>query len=654
MLAGKDWKLSGSVDGPEVRLRPASDGVRYQLIDVAGNKTITSSSGALETSQHAPSIDANQSPTERPDQAPTKPREWMVSTTSSVTSVLRHTTANVNSSSHKTVAPDHEATAWKTKLRLETALASRTDSVSGDHVTTESTYDKNKQSSTIETLSGVLANVLRTNSSADNGSRKLSLYLAISSEIRLRGISQNRSLDFHASTTAATESRGQHVDQSASTTWAPEVNNTTASGVGNRTKVWNVGERSNSTERSTMTRVQYVHTLLAEDGDQARAWLSPVEMVSLSAASVFSLLVLVAVLLFIVYRRRCTGSRRPKVVCNDGWKAGATAGDDKLRVLRRVADETETLSPDLLDQIIRAELARGRAKRYRARLRDGDDREQLQRLAIELSDDWGTPPPSYRRLAPVNGGHTHRRWVTDSPARVHDLPPSLPDLPPPPPPPVPARLFTSRPTAVPLDFRQFRRPLPEIPRQNDSTEMTSCCSETPGMSTDMETIRSPQRDVISPSPRTNNNVIRSPLPVAVTAQDGGAGSDRNKRRSTIARSCNVTTTFPHDVIGFSRQFFGCRAQDGGAGSSEVRRRFPKMGRSCLLESLRQRGDSLDAGSVTPRVIRPHFQASLSAEDAARPTSSGCCACVSNVHHSAVTSWTRDLSHLPVLLRDTTV
>jgi len=128
----------------------------------------------------------------------------------------------------------------------------------------------------------------------------------------------------------------------------------------------------------------------------------------------------------------------------------------------------------------------------------------------------------------------------------------------------------------------------------------------------METIRSPQRDVISPSPRTNNNVIRSPLPVAVTAQDGGAGS------------------------------------------SEVRRRFPKMGRSCLLESLRQRGDSLDAGSVTPRVIRPHFQASLSAEDAARPTSSGCCACVSNVHHSAVTSWTRDLSHLPVLLRDTTV
>jgi len=280
-------------------------------------------------------------------------------------------------------------------------------------------------------------------------------------------------------------------------------------------------------------------------------------------------------------------------------------GDDKLKVLRRVAAEADTLSPDLLDQIIRAELARGRAKRYRARVRDGDDREQLERLAVELTDDWGTPPPSYRRFTPATGP-THRRqlWPTDSPARVHDLPP--PDLPhPPPPPPLPERTpSTARPSSVPLDFRQFRRrPLPEIPRQEsavaDRYEMIpGLVSRPDGLPRDVTTAASPLCDV-----------IRFPLPVSVHAQHGGSRT----------------------------------------GSAEDRvRRFPKMGRSCLLDSLRQRGLGGVVDTTSGQRPPPYFPATQSPQVGSRS-----CPCEVDLRHVAMTSWTRDMSHLPIL-RDTTV
>jgi len=454
-----DRKSFDSIDGPEIRLRPASDAVRYQLIDVGDNKTTTIGSDVAETSRHTV-----QSTTLHPGPAPAKPPKLVVWASSSASPLL-HAAGSVNISSRTTAVADHELsinmTTWKLKLQPEIALASKNDSVSVEQeMTTKSSYNE-KQLMTNETLSSVLANDLRTKDNTVNtGSRKLSLPLTVSGENRLRGIPLNRTSDVDASTVAAIESRDQHADQSSSTTWSPEVNNTTGGWIENRTDVWNVEELGDST-RSTVNRVRYVHTLLTEDGGgRTRIWLRPSEVASISAVCAFCFfLFLVAALVFVVYRRRRTRSRS-KMVCSNGWKS--EAADEKLTVLRRVAAESETLSPDLLDQIIRAELARGRAKRYRARLRDGDDREQLERLAVELSDDWGTPPPSYRRLTPVGGGPPHRRplWPGDSPARVHDIQPSIPELPPP----IPERSFT-RPAVVPLDFRQFRRPLPEIPPQ---------------------------------------------------------------------------------------------------------------------------------------------------------------------------------------------
>jgi len=133
-------------------------------------------------------------------------------------------------------------------------------------------------------------------------------------------------------------------------------------------------------------------------------------------------------------------------------------------------------------------------------------------------------------------------------------------------------------------------------------------SFTPKLS-DMTTVRCDGCDVTAASPRVVSDVIRSPLPVCASAQDGGTGSER-------------------------------------------RRRFPKMGRSCLLESLRQRGDSIEANSASATPPGSHFRASLSPDNAVMSPSTGC-ACATDLHHSAVTSWTRDLSHLPIL-RDTTV
>jgi len=72
-------------------------------------------------------------------------------------------------------------------------------------------------------------------------------------------------------------------------------------------------------------------------------------------------------------------------------------------------------------------------------------------------------------------------------------------------------------------------------------------------------------------------------------------------------------------------------QDGGGAGSERRRRFPKMGRSCLVQQRQQR-----AGGAGLQCLQ-------SVADG--------CAC------AGVTSWTsRDLSHLPTVLRlrDTTV
>ena len=644
MLVGEDRKQFSTITAPEIRLRPAaSDAVGYQLIDVGDNKT---SSDVLQSSRHAV-VSVNQSSIKHANQAPTKPPKSVV-LTSSLTSALRHAAESVNISYLTTAEPGHKVLfSTKSRLRLETEVTSITDSASGDDVTTKSTYHDSEQSATTETSASTLPTADNT---VNKGSRKRSLLLTISGENRPHGSSSNRSSDTNSSAITFSVSR----DQSASTTWLPEVDNATESTVENRTDVWNVEELNDST-RSTAIRVRYVHTLLTESGDgRAKGELTQSEVASITAACAFCFFFVVAVVVVAIYRHRRTCGRS-KVVGGDGRKGGP--GDDKLKVLRRVAAESDTLSPDLLDQIIRAELARGRAKRYRARLRDGDDREQLERLAVEMSDDWGTPPPSYRRLTPA-GTSTHRRqlWPGDSPARVHDLQPPLPDLPPP----IPER-SSARPAAMPLDFRLFRRPLPEVPRQQsaDACEMFPR-SVTPKLS-DMKTVRceGPWCDVVPASPRIVCDVIRSPLPVAVCAQDGGTDS-RNKRlerrRDVIIRSCDIITASPRLMCDVRSPLpFSNLVQDGGTGS-EKRRRFPKMGRSCLLESLRQRGDCVAACSVVGHcplpTNGPNFHEDQSPGVATRSPPSGC-ACNADLHHPAMTSWTRDLSHLPIL-RDTTV
>ena len=627
MLVGDDRKRFSAVGGP------ASDAVRYQLIDVGDNETTSD----VWASRRGAVVGVNQSPVEDRNHAATKPPKSVVSTSSS-TSALRHTPGSVNISPPRNAVQNHEVrintTSTKSRLRLETALKSRPDSVSGDNVTTRSTYHETGQFVTPETLSSVLATALQTtDNTVDNGDGKLHLLLTISGENRLRGGSLNRSLDVNASAVTVSGSREQH-DQSASTTRLPEVNSTTESRLENRTDVWNVEELSDST-RSTAVRVRYVHTLLTERDDVgAKTQLRASEVASIAAACAFCLFVVVAVIVGTVYRRRRTSGRTKVAAGSDDRKAGA--GSEKLKALRRVAAEADTLSPDLLDQIIRAELARGRAKRYRARLRDGDDREQLERLAVELSDDWGTPPPSYRRLTPVSGP-AHRRplWPADSPARVHDVRPPIPELPPP----IPQR-SSAKPTVVPLDFRQFRRPLPEVPRNEpaaDRHELVPRSFAPQLLNTTTVRCDGPRCDVIAASPqRIMRDVIRSPLPVAACAQDGGTGSSnkrRERRRDVITRSCDVTAASPClacDVIKSPLPFSG-HIQDGGTGS-EQRRRFPKMGRSCLLDSLRQRGDCSVAGQCPTSSHGPR---------------------AADLRHPAVTSWTRDLSHLPIL-RDTTV
>jgi len=611
MLVAGDRKLFRSVGGPG-----------YQLIDVSDNETI---SGLQWRPSGRTFAGLNQAPMEhdnkRVDQVPT---EQPLS--SSLTKLTSATGSVKISSSITTVS--------KPRLRLETAPASGIGNASSI-ATTEAIYTKSQLPVTTETSNSVLANTLLiTDSAVHSGSRKLSSLLTISGENRLR----DGSLDGNASAVTVSGSREQHHNQSASTTtWSPEVNITTDGRVESHTDAWNQSDAT----RSTAVRVRYFHTVLTErDGEgRERAHLSASKVASIAAVCAFSIFVIVAVVVIVARRRRRTCGQT-KVASSDGRTAGT--GDDKLKALRRVAAESDTLSPDLLDQIIRAELARGRAKRYRARLRNGDDREQLQRLAVELTDDWGTPPPSYRRLTPVTGPSSHRRplWAGDSPARVHDLS----DLPPP----VPERKSTA---AVPLDFRHFRRPLPEIPR-----------NESAGGYELVPRVISPQLSNATPvrgdalrlasSPCVIRDVIRSPFPFAASAQDGGTGSGNNRRerrRDVITRSCDIVRDVIKSPVSVSEH-----AQDGGTGtgSSEQRRRFPKMGRSCLLESRRQRGDSLDHSSPCPP-LPPRFRASHSVDDATKPPTSGC-ACAADPHHPAMTSWTRDLTHIPILLRDTTV
>ena len=626
MQVGDDRKPFSSVGKPEIQLRPAaSDAVGYQLININDNETSSGGrggdDGVGEPNSPQGVSGVNQSPSQSVDLAPTIPPKLAIST-QSFTSALHNSPADdVNVSSRTTAAHGRQmhvnTTVSKSRLRLKTAV--KIDEAC--HTVTESINDDTEQAASSELSELMNTSQTTTEGSVYNESRKLSLLLTISGESRLRYSSLDRSADMRTDVFTISGSGEQFVDQSPLTTELPEVNNTTGSAVENRTDVWNAEEPSNSTRS---VGVRYVHTKLSEDGDEAtRSRLRPSEMASITAVSAVSLLLLVAVAAFAAYRRRrtCCGGRS-RAVCGNGRKAAAA--DEKLKALRRVAAESETLSPNLLDQIIRAELARGRAKRYRARLRDGDDREQLERLAVELSDDWGTPPPSYRRLTPALSGPTHRRgpfWpgAADSPARVHDLPPAPPPPPPPRdlPPPRPEKSSASC-TSVPLDFRQFRRrPLPEPPQheRTDQFELTAD-SFTPQLS-DMRTglgggVRPPSDVTAAPaaSPRLVCDVIRSPLPVSGRVPDG----------------------------------------------SEKRRRFPKMGRSCLLESLRQRGDAVDAyllsGQCPPLPAQGHgarFHASQSAEDATvSPQSYAADLC-----HSAMTSWTRDLSHLPIP-RDTTV
>ena len=115
MLVGEDRKPFSSVGGP------ASDAVRYQLIDVGGNET---TSDVWESRRRAV-VGVNQSSVERVDYASTKPPKSVVSMSSS-TSALRHTPGSVNVSHPLTAAPSHEVgfntTATKSGLKLETTL----------------------------------------------------------------------------------------------------------------------------------------------------------------------------------------------------------------------------------------------------------------------------------------------------------------------------------------------------------------------------------------------------------------------------------------------------------------------------------------------------------------------------------------------------
>jgi len=218
--------------GPEVQ-RPGA-AVGYQLIDV--NKT---TSGARSKSPSHRAVGGV-------NRAPTKPPKSVVSTTSLSTSPQRHThhgRVNISTSANTTTS--------QSTARLETILASKADSVSGDAVT--STYYYDHEVSTTNEAPGTSSSV-SANSTVDSGTRTNSHRPTASGESRLRGKSD---VVANASSVTVSASRDQYVGQPASTTWLPEVDGATGGEVEKRNATGLAGG-----ERTRSLDVRYVHTLL--------------------------------------------------------------------------------------------------------------------------------------------------------------------------------------------------------------------------------------------------------------------------------------------------------------------------------------------------------------------------------------------------------
>jgi len=270
---------------------------------------------------------------------------------------------------------------------------------------------------------------------------------------------------------------------------------------------------------------------------------------------------------------------------------------------------TLTPSSHLADDATNAAAARCRAKRYRTRVRDDVELERLH----QQPDDWGTPPPSYRQLVPGSpssllsssaacgtpgaGGSSvptrrSRRplffgsgGVVDlSSTKVYDL------VPEPPPPPLPPRAGCSSNgfrCSASSSSRGGVGKLGALPNRNCATPEINGKRIPPDQFYGYLMRSALTSSVISVDglrPCKDHVLGR----IKPTLDRGVSADDRASRRPLPRVPCDFVRTSFSPTVAVAVRCEDVVSPEDGDSVDRQRRRFPKMGRSCLMDSIRHR------------------------------------------------------------------
>lgn len=219
----------------------------------------------------------------------------------------------------------------------------------------------------------------------------------------------------------------------------------------------------------------------------------------------------------------------------------------------------DVVNPSLLEEIIRVELARGRVKMYRTAITDTRELERLP-LGGPVNDQWGTPTMSAKLHSEIPGAstrHSYRPLFSDSPVRIYDL-------------------GQAKWTSADPDLVNVLRPWNTS--YGDGSRLSPVRSE----NLPLKTMSFPGGHTMLALPvdsmqaTQDSHVTRSNAP-------GSDSPTPNCRHSADCKTQSFSTPFaPPDVSHTTVSGQTRCIPNGATVDSHHRKRFPKMGQSCLL------------------------------------------------------------------------
>lgn len=250
----------------------------------------------------------------------------------------------------------------------------------------------------------------------------------------------------------------------------------------------------------------------------------------------------------------------------------------------------DIVNPSLLEDIIRVELARGRVKMYRTAI---TDTRELERLPLggggPANDQWGTPTIPAKLHGEIPGASTarhsssYRPLFSDSPVRIYDL-------------------FQAKWNSADPDLVNVLRPW--------NTSYGDGCRQSPVRSENppLKTMSFPGGSALPALPVDSTQATHDSHVTRSNAPCSDALTHFDFKPQSVTGPCAPTEASHTTVSGEAR----C-TRDSATVDTHHRKRFPKMGQSCLLN--RRSNCSTTVSTNTNAPLRNSFISTVMSSNA---------------------------------------